>query len=155
MIDVQGSIRLECKCGAATDLVIPTGWEIGIMEVEWPTCPACTAGPGVDERRCGAGESQFYDHKCVLPTGHTGWHQDWRDGRLYAEWRETWTPPPHRLDENPATYAQRLLGLWADDDRHAARAWQEMLTWVIPGEHSPDATVDDVRRALIETREDG
>jgi hypothetical protein len=44
------------------------------------------------EPRCGAGESEFYDHCCTLHEGHEGWHQDWRGGRLWAEWRETWRP---------------------------------------------------------------
>jgi hypothetical protein len=27
--------------------------------------------------------------RCNLPSGHQtlGWHQEWRDGRLWAEWR--------------------------------------------------------------------
>lgn len=44
----------------------------------------------LDGVRCGAGESEVYDHRCTLIQGHAGWHQDWRDGRLWAEWRETW-----------------------------------------------------------------
>lgn len=43
--------------------------------------------------RCGAGESEVYDHHCTLHRGHEGWHQDWRDDKLWAEWRETWAAP--------------------------------------------------------------
>lgn len=60
--------------------------------------------------------------------------------------------PPPRHDENPATYAQRLLGLWADDDDHAARAWSLMLTLVVPAGYGALDTVDDVCRALDATR---
>lgn len=60
--------------------------------------------------------------------------------------------PPHWSDENPGSYAQRLLGLWATNDAEAQAAWATMMTWEVRREDADVA--DDCLRALAIVRGD-
>lgn len=60
-----------------------------MTEPDRDTEPATVTRTGL----CGATDGLGLDDsepfgRCNLPAGHdTGWHQEWRDGKLWAEWR--------------------------------------------------------------------
>jgi len=59
--------------------------------------------------------------------------------------------PPHRGDEHPGSYAQRLIGMWATDDTEAHSAWNAMLAREARSEDRDVA--DDVTYALSRVRQ--
>jgi hypothetical protein len=51
---------------------------------------------------CGATDSMD-GPECTLLVGHPGWHQEWRDGQLWAEWRVDARPEGERAPRDDRT----------------------------------------------------